>query len=160
MKVYYYAHFTDVDIVTPFLPQVTDTPYLCQRWDVKSVFTTSSPLFGRIVVKRSFECVGHLTIPDLIYIKYMTLCHLLTQKSPPLNPPSLPPSLGEHLMSAQKTLAHVLCPSSSLRLLAPLLRLNPRRIQRYLYRLGPLSLMNLEFSGYQTCPGRWQSEAE
>lgn len=91
-------------------------------------------LFGRIVVKRSFECIGHLTIPDLICIKYMTLRHLLTQKPPPLSPPSLPPSLGEHLMNAQKTLAHILCPSSSLRLLAPLLRLNPRRIQRYLYR--------------------------
>lgn len=70
-------------------------------------------LFGRIVVKRSFECIGHLTIPDLICIKYMTLRHLLTQTPPPFSPPSLPPSLGEHLMNAQKTLAHILCPSSS-----------------------------------------------
>lgn len=91
-------------------------------------------LLGRIVAKRSLECISHLTTPDLTSLKYMTLCTCLCRNHPFESPQSpSPSSLGEYLMSAQKTLTHILCPSSSLRLLAPLLR-HPRSIQRHLYR--------------------------
>lgn len=79
----------------------------------------------------------------------------------PLNLPSLhlPPSLGEYLMSAQKTLAHILCPAPHWGSW-PLYWGSPGGYKDTSIELRLLSLMNLEFSGYQTCPLLWQSEAE
>ena len=84
--------------------------------------------------KRSLECISHLTIPDLMSLKYMTLCHLLMQK-PPLwiSPVSVSLLPGRVSHECSENTCSYLCPSSSLRLLAPLLR-HPRRIQRHLYR--------------------------
>lgn len=77
----------------------------------------------------------------------------------PFESPLVSLLLREHLTNVRKHLLIFSAPAQ-LRLRAPLLRLNPGGYKDTSIELRPLSLMNLEFSGYQTCPGHWQSEAE
>lgn len=110
--------------------------------------------------KRSLECISHLTIPDLMSLKYMTLCTCLCRNHPFESPQSpSPSSLGEYLMSAQKTLAHISAPAPHWGSW-PLYWGTPGGYKDTSIELRLPSLTNLEFSGYQTCPWLWQSEAE
>lgn len=161
MMVYYYAHFTDVDIVTPFLWQVTDTPYLCQKWDVKLVFTTSSPhsLAGL------FEEVSWMyKSPDYPRPHESKVYDPLPPayaETTPLNLPSLrlPPPWESISWVLRKHLLIFSAPALHWGFL-PLYWGTPGGYKDTSIELRLPSLMNLEFSGYQTCPWLWQSEAE